>query len=76
MGRLVKIVAESVNAFVENRTVQAHNLARVGSLVWKGNDPCYTNAKVHLTGGQNTPTQPAKELDALLEQLTSGKPKR
>jgi excisionase family DNA binding protein len=75
VGRLVKIVPESVYAFVESRAVPAHNLDCVGSVAWKGNEPCYTNAKAHRTGMQTTPTHPAKELDALLAQLTKRKQK-
>lgn len=76
VGRLLKIRSESVHAFVDGQTKQAHNSGCVGSLVWKGNDPCYTNAKARRTGGQGSPTQQAVQLDALLEQLTSGKQKR
>lgn len=75
VGRLVRVVPDSVLAFVASHAQQAHNFACVGSVAWKGNNPCYTDAKVHRTGGQTTPTQTAKELDALLGQLTKGKPK-
>lgn len=75
VGRLVRIVPESVHAFVAGQAGQAHNSACVGSLAWKGIDPCYINAKAHRTGMQTTPTQPAKELDALLAQLTKRKQK-
>src|SRR5450756_1164796 len=73
VGRLVRIVPESVYAYVAGNTQQAHNSDCVGSLAWKGNEPCYTNAKAHRTGMQTTSTQPAKELDALLAQLTKRK---
>src|SRR5450759_4131021 len=73
VGRLVRIRPESVYAFVELQTEQVHNSGCVGSLAWKGIDPCYTNAKAHRTGMQTTPTHPAKELDALLIQLTKRK---
>ena len=76
VGRLVWIVPDSVREFVACNAGQVHNSPRVGSLAWKGIDPCYTNAKAHLTGGQSTPTQPERELDALLEQLTGGKQMR
>src|SRR5271169_5662153 len=73
VGRLVKVVPESVHEYVASRMVPAHNHARVGPLALKGDDQCYTNAKTHRTGGQATPTQPAKELDVLLIQLTKRK---
>lgn len=74
-GRVL-VVPESVHAFVASKTQQAHNPECVGSVAWKGNDPCYENAKAHRTGGQITPMQAAKELDALLEQKTKRKQKR
>lgn len=76
VGRLLRILPESVHAFVAAQTEQAHNLPRVGSVAWKGIEPCYTNAKAHRSGGLATPTQQARELDDLLAQLTSRKQKR
>lgn len=72
----VCVEVDSVNAYVASQTQQAHNSDCVGSVAWKGNDPCYENAKAHRTGGQTTPMQAAKELDVLLAQLTKRKPKR
>ena len=76
VGRLVKIQVESVLAYVASKAVPAHNSSCVGSLAWKGNDPCHTDAKAHLIGGQSLPTQAARELDVLLAQLTKRKLKR
>ena len=76
VGRLVRVVPESVQAYVASRTQQAHNPECVGSVAWKGNDPCYENAKVRRTGVQTTPMQAAKELDALLARPTGRKQKR
>ena len=72
----VRIQPESVEAFVARNTVQVDNSPGVGSVAWKGNDPCYENAKARRTGGQTTPMQAAKELDALLEQKIGRKLKR
>lgn len=73
VGRLVRVVPDSVHAFVASHTQQAHNFECVGSVAWKGNEPCYTNAIKHRTGMQTTQTAPAKELDVLLAQLTKRK---
>jgi hypothetical protein len=75
LGRVL-VAVDSVNAFVASQAQQVHNPECVGSVAWKGNDPCYENAKAHRTGGQTTPMQAAKELDALLEQVTRRKLKR
>lgn len=46
---LVRILADSVLAYVACNTSQVHNIPRVGSLAWKGDDPCYTNQTRRLT---------------------------
>ena len=75
VGRLVRVVPESVQTYVACNASQVHNSPRVGSVACKGDDPCHTEEKTHLIGGSSTPTQAANQLTDLLEQLTAKKQK-
>lgn len=66
IGRSIRVPVAAVYAWVDRNAEQAHNQPCAEPLAWKGVDPCHINAKTVPFGGCHTPTQAARELDALL----------
>ncbi|OQY65110.1 MAG: hypothetical protein B6D47_12710 [Rhodocyclaceae bacterium UTPRO2] len=76
IGRLIRIPSDSVREYVARMTQGAHNSTCAESVAWKGEIPCHTDVRTRRIGGSVIATQPAKELDVLLERLTAAKQKR
>lgn len=75
LGRLVRIPADAIRAWVAQKSGQAHNPSCAELVAWKGVEPCHTSERIAQTGGRPILTQAASELDALLAQLTERKRK-
>jgi excisionase family DNA binding protein len=65
IGRSLRIPAQAVHDWIEDQTREGHNVRCAGD-VQQENSACHTNAKIVPFGGCLTPTQMARELDALL----------
>ena len=72
VGKSIKIPAASIHNWVAQQASLAHNTYCVGSGVRQQEvNVCHINAKTAASGGRTSPTQAAKELDALLEPRTA-----
>ena len=74
IGRSIRIPVDSVHKLLDSPALKGDNHSRVGSAVPE-KSICHINAKTVRIGGQRSPTQAAKELDALLELPTARKRK-
>ena len=72
IGRSIKVPKASVLVWIQAQT--RYNYGCVGSAVQE-KSICHINAKTVGSGGRHSPTQAAKELDALLEPPTARKRK-
>ena len=74
IGRSIRISVDSVHELLDSPALKGDNHSRVGSAVQE-KSICHINAKTVGSGGRHSPTQAAKELDALLEPPTARKRK-
>lgn len=74
--RLPRVLADSVHAYVARLAQGVHNHSCAESGAWKGEALCPTNDLIRQSGTSVTPTQAAKELDAVLARPTTGKLRR
>ena len=74
IGRSIRIPVDSVHKLLDSPALKGDNHSRVGSAVQE-KSICHISAKTVRIGGQRSPTQAAKELDALLEPPTARKRK-
>ena len=72
IGRAVRIEKKSVCQFIDQE--RRYNERCAGSAV-QGESTCPISAKTVCSGGRRSPTQTARELDALLEPPTTKKQK-
>jgi len=70
IGRRLLITAESVRAYIDTPATAKDNPTSAGHHAQERSQ-CHTNAKILRFGGSASPTQVAKELDALLRQPTA-----
>jgi len=81
IGRAIRIPVASVKKWIDDNTLEGHNLSCAGD-VQGGKSTCqndkikmdFTSARIRPTGGRVTATQAAKELAAVVGLKTGKKP--
>jgi hypothetical protein len=74
--RRVLIPADALRALVATGAPMPDNPNGAEPVAWKGVSSCHLNARIHRSGTRVSPMQAERELNVLLEQLTSAKQKR
>ncbi|MCL1860878.1 MAG: helix-turn-helix domain-containing protein [Proteobacteria bacterium] len=76
VGRLVRVPADAVREYVARTTQGKYNVPCVESGTLRSTSSWSTDAKIPRSTGGVSPTQAARELDALLAQLSDERRKR